>query len=165
MASSKPLFELQDKKWVVEFQKDKKDLVIDGEINQTIAVYRCNGSMLKVNGKVKNIFINDCKEFAVVFDSCVSGVDVVNSKKIQMQVTKHLPTVSIDGTTNTKVFLSKDSLDTEIVSSMSNEINLYVPTDDGEDVTEHPVPEQFTTTYDKKEKKFVTEPGTKAVGE
>ena len=53
------------------------------------------------------------------------------------------------------VYLSENSLDTEIVSSKSSAMNVLVPNKDGE-FDEHPVPEQFKTFIDPKNRKLTT---------
>lgn len=44
-----------------------------------------------------------------------------------------MPTVSIQKTDGCQVYLSKESLDTEIVTSKSSEMNVLVPTGEGGD--------------------------------
>ena len=44
------------------------------------------------------------------------------------------------------VYLSKNSLDCEIVSAKSSEMNVLIPTEGG-DFNEFPVPEQFKTLW------------------
>lgn len=56
-----------------------------------------------------------------------------------------VPTISIDKTDGCQVYLSPESLDVEIVSSKSSEMNIMVPKGGG-DYVEYPVPEQYKTT-------------------
>lgn len=56
-----------------------------------------------------------------------------------------VPTISIDKTDGCQVYLSPESLDVEIVSSKSSEMNIMVPKGNG-DYAEYPVPEQYKTT-------------------
>uniref|UniRef100_A0A8C9VEQ7 Adenylyl cyclase-associated protein n=1 Tax=Scleropages formosus TaxID=113540 RepID=A0A8C9VEQ7_SCLFO len=64
-----------------------------------------------------------------------------------------VPTISINKTDGCHVYLSAASLDCEIVSAKSSEMNVLVPGAGG-DFTELPVPEQFKTVWDGK--KLVT---------
>ncbi|KAI5635591.1 hypothetical protein NE865_11671 [Phthorimaea operculella] len=59
-----------------------------------------------------------------------------------------VPTISIDKTDGCQIYLSKDSLDVEIVSSKSSEMNVLVPKGNG-DYTELPIPEQYKTMLNK----------------
>ena len=83
----------------------------------------------------------------------MASVEVVNSKSLQLQVTGKSPTVNVDKTDGFHLFLSKDGLDTELLSSKSSEINVSWP--QGEDWEEKPVPEQFITKI--KDGKMITE--------
>ena len=51
------------------------------------------------------------------------------------QVTGKVPTVSIDKTDGCMVYLSKGSINAEIVSAKSSEMNILVPGSDGEYVS------------------------------
>lgn len=143
-----PVFELQGgKKWIVEHQEERRDLVIsDAEMNQTIYVYQCKGITLQVKGKCNSIFVDGCKKTAIVFDDAIATCEFVNCQSVQCQVNGKVPTVSIDKTDGCQIYLSKDSLHSEIISSKSSEMNVMIPKPDG-DFTEHALPEQFKTTW------------------
>ena len=82
-----PKLEMDGKKWNVEFFKNKQDIEINEvEVNQSVYVYKCEGSTIKVNGKCNNIIIDGCKKTAVVFGSVVSSVEFINCQSVQMQV-------------------------------------------------------------------------------
>ncbi|EFC35336.1 predicted protein [Naegleria gruberi] len=150
-------------KWLVEYQKGQQDLTINSTaIQQSVVVYKCENSTLVVRGKVNGITIDSCSNFNIIFESSISPLDVINCKRVQVQVEKTTPAVIINKTANIKVFLSKESLHTEFVSSLSNEMNVYIPTQDGEDTIELPIPETLTTRVVKG--KLETEVGSKAVG-
>ena len=51
------------------------------------------------------------------------------------QVNGKVPTVSIDKTDGCQVFLGKDGLKTEIVTSKSSEMNIMIPKPDGDYVS------------------------------
>lgn len=55
-----------------------------------------------------------------------------------------MPTITIEKTDGCHVYLSKQSLNTEIITAKSSEMNILIPKEDGEFV-ECPVPEQFKT--------------------
>lgn len=95
-------------------------------------------------GKINSITLDSCKKTSVVFDSLVSSMEFINCQSVQMQVMGKVPTISIDKTDGCQIYLSPESLDVEIISSKSSEMNVLVPKGDG-DYTEIPVPEQFKT--------------------
>lgn len=152
-----PVFELQDKKWKVEFFTNKHDLVIeDTDLKQTVYVYQCKDCTIQVKGKINSITLDSCQKVGLVFDDVLSTVEFINSKSVQMQVMGKVPTVSIEKTDGVQVYLSKKSLDTEIVSSKSSSMNILIPNESGDDFTEHPVPEQFKTLINSSRKLTTT---------
>lgn len=156
-ASTKPpKIELEGKKWVVENHNNNKNIVIDDtSLKQTVYIFKCNGCTISVKGKVNSIVLDSCKKTALVFEDTVSGVEVVNCQSVQTQVTGKVPTVSVDKTDGFMIYLSKDSLDTIVVSAKSSEMNVLVPDATGE-YKEYAIPEQFRTCWNGT--KLVTEP-------
>ncbi|KAL6080714.1 hypothetical protein STEG23_008858 [Scotinomys teguina] len=116
-----PLLELEGKKWRVENQENVSNLVIeDTELKQVAYIYKCVNTTLQIKGKINSITVDNCKKLGLVFDACKT-----------------------DGC---HVYLSKNSLDCEIVSAKSSEMNILIPTE-GSDFNEFPVPEQFKTLW------------------
>jgi len=139
-----PKFELEGKKWVVEYHKNNPSLVIEEtETNQSVYMFKCEGSTIKVEGKVNNIIMDGCKKCAVVFNDCVSSCEFINCQSVQMQVMGKVPTISCDKTDGCQMFLSKDSVDVEIITAKSSEMNVMIP--NGDEFAEQPIPEQFKT--------------------
>ncbi|XP_056154943.1 adenylyl cyclase-associated protein 1 [Lampris incognitus] len=149
-----PILELDGKKWKVENQNGAQGLMIsDTELKQVVYAFKCNNSTLQVKGKINSITLDNCKKMGLVFDDVVGIVDVINCRDVKVQVMGKVPTISINKTDGCHVYLSNDSLQCEIISAKSSEMNVLVPNKDGE-YTEIPVPEQFKTVWDGK--KLVT---------
>nr|XP_012149225.1 PREDICTED: adenylyl cyclase-associated protein 2 isoform X2 [Megachile rotundata] len=145
-----PVFTRDGKKWLVEYHKGNKDLVIDNvEMNNVIYMFRCQDSTLVIKGKVNSVVMDSCRKSSVVFDSVVSSIEFVNCQSVQMQVLGKVPTISIDKTDGCQMYLSPESLDVEFISSKSSEMNVMVPRGNG-DYAEYPIPEQFKTTISPK---------------
>uniref|UniRef100_A0A8C4NGR1 Cyclase associated actin cytoskeleton regulatory protein 1 n=1 Tax=Eptatretus burgeri TaxID=7764 RepID=A0A8C4NGR1_EPTBU len=141
-----PLLLLEGKKWRVEYQDGSPELLIeDTTLAQVVYIFQCSQSTLQIKGKVNSIVIDNCAKFALVFESVVGMVEVINSRNIQVQVTGKVPTISVNKTDGFQLFLSSESLDCEIISAKSSEMNVVVPQDD--DFREFPVPEQFKTIW------------------
>jgi hypothetical protein len=88
--------------------------------------------MLMVNeSSIVDCTVN-CKKCGVVFDSVVSVCDVVNSRSIELQVLHLVPSVQIDKTDGCKLYVSKEAMDVKLVTSKASEINVVVPTEDGD---------------------------------
>ena len=152
-----PVFELDDKKWKIEYQNKQNNLVVDNtDLKHTVYIYKCKESTITVKGKVNSILIDSCSRVGLLFDDVLSTVEFINSQNVQMQVIGRVPTVAIEKTDGCQVYLSRKSLDTQIVSSKSSAMNVLVPNEHDDDFTEHPVPEQFKTSIDLKSRKLAT---------
>ncbi|XP_027720519.1 adenylyl cyclase-associated protein 1 [Vombatus ursinus] len=142
-----PVLELEGKKWRVENQENVSNLVIsDTELKQVAYIYKCLSSTLHIKGKINSITLDNCKKLGLVFDDVVGIVEIINSRDIKVQVMGKVPTISINKTDGCHIYLSKNSLDCEIVSAKSSEMNVLIPTESG-DFNEFPVPEQFKTLW------------------
>ncbi|CAK9142975.1 unnamed protein product [Ilex paraguariensis] len=154
-----PKLELQmGRKWVVENQIGRKNLVIDDcDAKQTVYIFGCKDSVLQIQGKVNNITIDKCTKMGVVFTDVVAACEIVNCNGVEVQCQGSAPTISVDNTAGCQVYLSKDSLEASITTAKSSEINILVPgaEPDG-DWGEHALPQQFVHVY--KDGQFVTTP-------
>ncbi|XP_067318478.1 adenylyl cyclase-associated protein 1-like [Anolis sagrei] len=148
---------LQAQVWnVMQAQNHEKasNLVIsDTELKQVAYIYKCVNSMLHIKGKINFVTLDNCKKVGLVFDDVVGIVEIINSRDVQVQVMGKVPTISINKTDGCHVYLSKDSLNCEIVSAKSSEMYILIPTESG-DFNEFPIPEQFKTLWNGK--KLVT---------
>ncbi|KAK2167636.1 hypothetical protein NP493_1269g00039 [Ridgeia piscesae] len=141
---------LEGKKWVVEHQHGNKNVVIsDTNQKQTVYIFNCDNSTIQVKGKLNSISLDNCKKTGLVFEDVISAIDVVNCKSVQIQVLGKVPTINVDKTDGCMMYLSKDSLKTEIVSAKSSEMNVLIPDASGQ-FKEYVIPEQFKTTFDGK---------------
>jgi adenylyl cyclase-associated protein len=141
-----PVFARDGKKWLIEHQKNNSNLVVDGaDMNNVVYMFKCVNSTVTVKNKINSIIMDSCKKSSVVFESLVSSVEFINCQSVQMQVLGIVPTITVDKTDGCQMYLSKDSLNAEIVSSKSSELNVMIPKADG-DYSEYPIPEQFKTT-------------------
>lgn len=141
-----PKFTLEGKKWIVEHQLGNKEMKIDEvEMNQVVYMFACKDSTIQIKGKLNSIVVDSCVKTAIVFDSVVASIEFVNCRDCQTQAMGAVPTITIDKVDGLQMFLSKDSLQVEIVSAKSSALNVMVPQANG-DYAEWPVPEQFKTT-------------------
>eukprot|EP00005_Dracoamoeba_jomungandri_P002013 CAMPEP_0174251008 /NCGR_PEP_ID=MMETSP0439-20130205/980_1 /TAXON_ID=0 /ORGANISM="Stereomyxa ramosa, Strain Chinc5" /LENGTH=474 /DNA_ID=CAMNT_0015331223 /DNA_START=40 /DNA_END=1464 /DNA_ORIENTATION=+ len=146
-SSQPPKFALEGNKWVVEFQKGNKQIVIqDVEVRHTVYIYKCEDSVIQIKGKVNAITIDNCKKTGLVFEDAVSVVEVVNCQSVQVQVTGRVPSVTVDKTSGCQIFVSEAAKDVEIVTAKSDELNVVLPPkSSSDDITEIAIPEQFKT--------------------
>ncbi|KAF9298615.1 hypothetical protein BGZ91_010057, partial [Linnemannia elongata] len=102
----------------------------------------------EIKSKVTTIAMDSCTKTGLCVDSLISSLDLVNSKSVQVQILGRAPTVSLDKVDSCMVYLSKECLDVEILTSKCSAVNILTPetTEDGnDDFVERPVPEQFLT--------------------
>ncbi|KAL1308978.1 cyclase-associated protein 1 [Arachis ipaensis] len=160
-----PKLELQmGRKWVVENQIGKKDLIIeDCDAKQSVYVYGCKDSILHIQGKVNNITIDKCTKMGVVFKDVVAAFEIVNCNGVEVQCQGSAPTISVDNTSGCQLYLSKDSLETSISTAKSSEINVLVPgAEPGGDWVEHSLPQQYIHMF--KDGCFETTPASHSGG-
>ncbi|XP_074600510.1 adenylyl cyclase-associated protein 1 [Brevipalpus obovatus] len=158
--SKPPKFELEGKKWMVEYQTNKKDLVVNGsEMSQSVNVFKCKDCLVMVKGKVNSITVDSCSKISLVFDDIVSVVEFVNCQNVQAQSMGCVPTINVEKTDVVEIYLNEKSLKAEIVTAKSSSVNVSVPDKTG-DFVEHPIPEQFKSIWTGKG--FKTEPADKA---
>ncbi|KAL2434158.1 Adenylyl cyclase-associated protein [Exophiala dermatitidis] len=148
MRSKKPSRkELDGNKWIVEnFENTQSEVIeIPAELNQSILISRCNKCVLKVTGKANAISIDNCAGLSILVDSLVSSLDVIKATKFQVQVDGVVPTLLLDQVDGAHIYLSNESLGTEMFTSKCSAINVVLPPKEGtdEDSKELPFPEQI----------------------
>jgi len=145
-----PKFEFEGRKWVLEYHNGstQEQFTIQAtEMNQSVNIYRCERIMVVVQGKLNSITVDSCKKLSIVFDDIVSLVEFINCQSIQAQPMGKVPTITIDKTDGIQLFLRKESLDVELVSAKSAEINVCVINEATGDYKEHAIPEQLKTRW------------------
>jgi adenylyl cyclase-associated protein len=152
-----PVTQLDGKKWMIEYHDGNKDISVETNMKQTVYIYKCVNSTIKVSGKVNSITLDACKKCAIVFENSVAALEVIGSQSIQAQVTGKVPIVNVDKTDGFQLYLSMESLDADIVTAKVSEVNIMIPDENGE-YLEKPVVEQFRTYWDPKKKILITEP-------
>ncbi|AOA62725.1 Adenylyl cyclase-associated protein [Komagataella phaffii CBS 7435] len=137
--------ELQDNKWLVENYDGEQEIVIEGEMQQSVFISKCDNSTITIRGKVAAVSLTQCSKVGLVVDSLVSGIDVIKSRGFGVQVLGNVPTITIDQSDNGQIYLGAESLGTEIYASSTTSLNINVPDEDG-DFREMAAPEQFKHT-------------------
>jgi len=143
-----PLLELQRNNWIIENQEGGTHILDEG-VDQThlIVIINCANITVKLPNKVKNICVDGCHKVALIASDVVSCIEAVNSDRLQLQTLGKVHSFAIDKCDGVNIWLSKESLGADIVSSKSSEMNVTIPDPKGEDgdIIEQPIPEQFVT--------------------
>ncbi|GAA5957589.1 hypothetical protein JCM3765_001446 [Sporobolomyces pararoseus] len=157
MSKKPPKTELDGNKWNIENHENNSSIVLDQtEINHIVNVFNVKSSIIQIKGKVNAVNLVNCPKTSVLIDSAVSALSVSNSPSFTVQILGKVPTLLIDGCDGGQVYLSKSSLDTEIVSAKCSALNISLPVEGEEEgiFEEKAVPEQFKTVV--KDGKLVT---------
>lgn len=136
-APKKPArLELQGTKWTCEWQFNAKEpIVIKASAkNQTVYIYKCENSVILIEGKVNSIAIDGCKKCGIVFDDVLATCEVTNCASVKVQVKQKVPAIAVDKTAGIQIYLPATSLDTEIVTATSSEMNVVIPHPSGKEV-------------------------------
>lgn len=149
-----PKKELDGNKWIIDnFDSPSETIEIDAEINHSILISRCKNTTIRINGKANALSLDNSSRTSLIIDSLVSSVDVIKCPNFALQVLGTLPTILLDQVDGATVYLSKDSLATEVFTSKCSSININLPTED--DYAENPLPEQIRSYI--KDGKLVSE--------
>ncbi|EEB06703.1 adenylyl cyclase-associated protein Cap1 [Schizosaccharomyces japonicus yFS275] len=154
--SKPPRLELENTKWFVENQTDNHNIILENvELNHTVQIFNCNNCTIIIKGKLNAVSMSRCKRTSVVVDTLVASLDIANCANFGCQIMEKVPMVVIDKCDGGSIFVSKQSLDTEFVTSCTTSLNINIPTDDG-DYKECAMPEMLKHTVNEKGE-FVTE--------
>ncbi|CAB3408116.1 unnamed protein product [Caenorhabditis bovis] len=134
-----------DKQWNIDYVNNNHDVVLNvADMKQTVYIYKCQNSIIKINGKANTVTLDSCYKTCVVFDSLVGQCELINCKKIQVQTLGDLPMISIQKTDGCQIYLSRAAQNAQIVSSKSGEMNIMAQLDENSDeYTEMAIPEQY----------------------
>ena len=86
--------------------------------------------MIKVNGKANAISVDNCTSLSLLVESLVSSLDVIKSPKIQVQIDGVVPTVLLDQVDSATLYVSKDSMATEMFTTKCTNVNVVLPPKD-----------------------------------
>jgi len=138
---------LKEERNGLEWQENNNSIEVnETATNQSVYIYKCEKSTVKINGKVNNVIVDSCKRVGVIFTDAIATCEVVNSTSVEIQCTGKVPAIAVDKCSGVQLILSKTGLDVEIVSSKSDSMNVLIPDPSGSpDPLELPIPEQYKT--------------------
>lgn len=143
-----PVFQLDAMKWRVENQTGGVITLDADRVNpkQTVYIYGCKNTTIDIKGKVNSISVDGCTLSNVLAADVISGVELVNCKRMKVQANGIVPSVAIDKTDGCVLYLCEATkLVTIITASKSSEMNVSYPHDGRPDDAWHetPIPEQY----------------------
>src|ERR1700722_18514463 len=115
------------------YDGESRPVEIEVSISHSILISRCSKTTIIVKGKANAISIDNSPRLSLVIDSLVSSVDVIKSANFALQVLGTLPTVLMDSVDGAQIYLSKESMNTEVIYSKCASINLnLIESEDGD---------------------------------
>ncbi|KAK4058737.1 suppressor of rasval19 [Microbotryomycetes sp. JL221] len=157
MQKKPPKTALEGKVWNIENHDNNREIVIeDTELNQAVNVFNVKSSVIQIKGKVNAVSLVNCPKTSVLIDSALSSVSVSSSPSFTIQILGKVPTITVDGCDSGQIYLSKSSLEVEIITAKTSSINVSLPVEGEDDgvFEEKAVPEQLKTIV--KDGKLVT---------
>ncbi|GAA5885400.1 hypothetical protein JCM6882_009603 [Rhodosporidiobolus microsporus] len=148
MQKKPPKTELDGNKWNIENHENNPSIVLnDTEINHIVNVFNVKSSIIQIKGKINAVSLVNCPKTSILLDSAVSSLSISNSPSFTVQILGKVPTLLLDGNDGGQVYLSRESLDAEIVTAKCSAINISLPVEGEEEgiFTEKAVPEQLKT--------------------
>ncbi|CAL9727920.1 adenylyl cyclase-associated protein [Monosporozyma unispora] len=146
-----PRQELAGNKWFIENYdaqpKEGEPILIEANKDESVFIGKCSNVFIQIKGKVNAISLSETDNCSLLLDSSISGLDIIKSNKFGIQVENYLPQISIDKSDNGNIYLSKESLETEVFTSCSTTINVNLPVGEDGDFVEFPIPEQLKHTF------------------
>ncbi|CAO1617062.1 unnamed protein product [Sympodiomycopsis kandeliae] len=137
---------LEGNKWNVENHENNREIVIDAtELNHTVNIFGCKNCVIQIKGKINAVAMVSCQKTSILLDTLVSSLEITSSPSFAVQILGRTPTVILDSCDSGQVYLSKDGLDTELITAKCSAINVSVPKAGGEEgeYTELALPEQL----------------------
>jgi len=146
-----PKLELRQGTWFCENYENTTVEISEGQMKQNVYIFKCTNTVVNIKDKVKSIQVDNCNKGTITFHSVVSTFELVNCKRLTVQVMDSCPSLNVDKSSGIHVILTPDSFKTppNIITSSISEVNLSIPGANADaDPIELPLPEQYVTTYE-----------------
>lgn len=136
----------------------------EAEMKSCFFIENCKNTRVEISkSKIKNVIVSRCEKLQLILKDCISGVEIMNSKNVDLHVLGWCPSIAVDASQAVAIVLNGDNKNTDIVSSKTNQLNIaYTLPENEQSVTawlmqkDFPVCEQFITRWNDKLQKFET---------
>jgi len=143
---------------MVENYSEGVEELKEADHKSDVNFYKCSNTGFLIPNKVKAVVIDSCNRIQVDISEVISTVELVNCQNVTIYVRKTAPSITIDKSSQPRVFLFDEALekDPDIITSMVTDMNISVQS--GDDWNDIAVPYQFITKINKDTKKATTAP-------
>lgn len=151
-SSKQGKIELVDGQWKASNYVNSNEVRLNKvQITDTVSIFNCENSTLIIEAdKFKSMQIQNCQKCNVVLKNLISAIEIIDSKKIKVQITGRCSSITIDKCIGVNIYLSKQNEETEFTTALSAEMNVHIegnkPEDDWKEIT---IPEQYQHVLDK----------------
>jgi hypothetical protein len=70
--------------------------------------------------KIKNVIMSKVEKVQLYLKDCVSGVEIMNSKNVELKVLGWCPSIAVDASQAVAIILNGDNKGTDVVSSKTS---------------------------------------------
>ncbi|KAG4302772.1 hypothetical protein PCK1_000932 [Pneumocystis canis] len=135
-------------RWTIENFENNSNIVIDQlELNQIIHIFNCKTCTIYLKGKANAVYMDQTVNCGLMIDTLISSIEFTRCTSLTLQILDYTPTITLDQCDNCQIYLSSNCLNTEIITSKYNTINVHIPDEGNEgDYKECPIPEMFKST-------------------
>ncbi|KAG5438856.1 hypothetical protein PCK2_000919, partial [Pneumocystis canis] len=115
-------------RWIIENFENDSNIVIDQlEINQSIQIFNCRTCTIYLKGKANTVYMDQTVNCGLMIDTLISGIEFTRCMSLTLQILDYTPTITLDQCDNCQIYLSPNCLNTEIITSKYNTINVHIP--------------------------------------
>ena len=141
---------VRDTHFLDNYEKETVTFEGEQEVDKHIGFYiakakRCN---FIIKGKCKGIVLSGCTSCTLHFDDCVGGLELVNSKEIQVWAKGSFSSCAFEKTTDCTLYLTQNNKDAVIRSTASTTSSIRYPkvgATEEDELLEINLPEVFVT--------------------
>jgi adenylyl cyclase-associated protein len=113
-------------------------------LSQSVLISRCKETTIHLVGKANAVSVDNSSRLSLIVDNLVSSVDTIKCPNFAIQILGAVPTILLDQVDGATIYLSKESLSTEVFTSKCSSVNITLPPEkDEDDYRECPAPEQI----------------------
>ena len=98
--------------------------------------------------------MNMCNDVALIVNSCISGVEIMNGSDIIVFIKGNAPSVSVEKCKKVRVLLNEQNLGCDVVTSKVSEFSVSYKKENGDEAKDFVVSEQLITSWNPAKKNF-----------
>jgi len=127
------------------------------EQNYSFVFIKCKDTTIVIEGKCKNILLENCIGVTLVVDSVMTTTEVLNCKKLKIQIKEQCPQFCMERSDTVHLYLYPPAKGIKISSTCSQSMVIYYPKADAKEDDEWvdtAIPETYITVI--KDDKLIT---------